>query len=135
MAAEIAEVERSDPSLWVRRVATLALEGVHVETWARHWLNIFLHGANPEIRWGAGQLFLACVDERFRAWAWPLVNQTGIADRIRGEAILLLDAATQSSKKKDRALRETFLRHKVADLRDVCHPWHPEVAWEDLTSE
>src|SRR6266511_5899741 len=132
MSTEITEVERSDPSLWVRHVAELALESARLETWARHWLSTFINDASPEIRWGAGQLFLACVDSRVWVWAWPIVNQSGLADRTRGEAILLLDAAEQASKKNDQRLHETFLLHKVTDLRAVCHPWHPEVAWEDL---
>jgi hypothetical protein len=81
---------------------------------------------------GAGRLFLACVDGRFRLWARPLLGQTSLSDRIRGEAILLPDAAKQSSDKKDQKLRETFLLHKVADLRAVCYPWHPEIEWKDL---
>jgi hypothetical protein len=110
----------------------LALETAQVESWARRWFDTFLNGANPATRWGGGQLFLTCVDGRFRVWAWSLVNQPGLAARIRGEAILLLNAADQSSKSKDRALQETFLGHKVADLRTVCHPWHPDVEWEGL---
>ena len=132
LTAECAEVERSDSSLWVRRVAMLALRSAKVETWARRWFDTFLNGANPVTRWGGGQLFLTCVDGRFRVWTWSLVNQPGLAARIRGEAILLLNAADQSSERKDRALQETFLGHKVADLRAVCHPWHPEVDWEEL---
>jgi hypothetical protein len=132
LTAECAEVERSDPSLWVRRVAILALESAKVETWARRWFDTFLNGANPATRWGGGQLFLTCVDSRFPVWAWSLVNKPGLAAPIRGEAILLLNAAEQSSEGKDRALQETFLRHKVADLRAVCHPWHPEVDWQEL---
>jgi hypothetical protein len=130
LTAECAEVERAVPSLWVRRVAMLSLETAQVETWARRWFDAFLNRANPATRWGGGQLFLACIDGRFRVWAWSLLNQPGLDTRIRGEAILLLNAAEQSSEKKDRTLRETFLRHKVADLRAVCHPWHPEVDWE-----
>jgi hypothetical protein len=112
--------------------SNLAVESAQVESWARRWFDAFLNGANAESRWGAGQLFLACVDGRFRVWAWSFVNQPRLADHIRGEAILLLTAAEQTSEKKDRALRETFLLHKVADLCVVCHPWHPKVEWEDL---
>ena len=73
-----------------------------------------------------------CVDARFRIWARPMLRQPSLSNRIRGEAILLLDAAKQLSDKKDQKLRETFLLHKVADLRAVCHPWHPEIEWKDL---
>jgi hypothetical protein len=132
LTAECAEVERSDPSLWVRRVAMLSLETAQAETWARRWFDTFINGANPATRWGGGQLFLTCVDGRFPVWAWSQLNQPGLDTRIRGEAILLLNAAEQSSEKKGRALQETFLRYKVADLRAVCHPWHPEVDWEAL---
>jgi hypothetical protein len=131
-AGEIARVERSDSSLWVRRVATAARESDRLERWARHWFETFINGAMPEVRWGAGQLFLACVDSRCRIWARPMLGQLALSDRIRGEAILLLDAAKQPSDKKDQKLRETFLLEKVADLRDVCYPWHPENTWEDL---
>ena len=47
LTAECAEVERSDSSLWVRRVAMLALRSAKVETWARRWFDTFLNGANP----------------------------------------------------------------------------------------
>jgi hypothetical protein len=118
-AGEIARVERSDSSLWVRRAATAALESDRLERWAHHWFEAFINGATPEVRWGAGQLFLACVDSRYRIWARPLVGQLALSDRIRGEAFLLLDAAKQPSDKKDQKLRETFLLEKVADLRTV----------------
>jgi hypothetical protein len=131
-AGEIARVERSDSSLWVRRVATAALESDRLERWAHHWFEAFINGLTPEVRWGAGQLFLACVDSRYRIWARPMVGQLALSDRIHGEAFLLLDAAKQPSDKKDQKLRETFLLEKVADLRTVCYPWHPESTWEDL---
>jgi len=63
-----------------------------------------------------------------------MVNQHDLADRIRGEAFLLLDAAQQASEKADRELQETFLLHKLADLRAVCHPWHSILQWERLTT-
>jgi hypothetical protein len=131
-SADIAGIEGSDSSLLVRRVATVALESERLEGWARHWFETFINGATPEARWGAGQLFLACVDRRCRFWTQPMLGQPGLSDRIRGEAILLLDAAKQPLDKKDRKLRETFLLHKVADLRAVCHPWHLEIEWEDI---
>lgn len=131
-SADIARIEGSDSSLWVRHVATVALESERLERWARHWFEHFINEATPEVRWGASQLFLACVDSRYRIWARPMLAQLGLPDRIRGEALILLEAVKQSSDKIDRKLHETFLLHKVTDLRAVCHPWHPEIEWKDL---
>lgn len=130
----ISQIERSDPSLWVRKVAADALKSQQLETWARHWLDVFLKETQTEIRWGAGQLFLACIDNRFQAWAWSIVGQPGLADRIRGEALLLLGEARQRAERREQELRDSFLQHKLSDLRAVCAPWHPSVEWEQLAT-
>src|SRR5882724_13620508 len=64
------------PSRYCYHCSTMALESVYVETWARHWLDVFITGRILEVRWGAGQLFLACVDSRFMVWAWPMIKQS-----------------------------------------------------------
>ena len=86
-----------------------------------------------EVRWDAGQLFLVCVDNRFRVWAWRMIDQKELSDRIHGEAILLLDVAHNKAKERERQLQDTFLRHKVADLRAVCDPWHTMIEWDRLS--
>jgi len=135
MSVEIAEIKNTDSSLWVRYIAGQALMSVDDEIWARHWFSIFTDEVESDIRrWGAGQLFLTCVDHRFQVWARPMVNQPKLPDRIRGEAILLLDAAAQrSSTKKDQTLIDKFLLHNVIDLRAVCDPWYRALEWVELT--
>lgn len=132
MAESISGAEHSDPSLWVRKVAADAFKSQQLETWARHWFDVFLKETRTEIRWGAGQLFLACIDSRFHAWAWQVIRQLGLTDRIRGEAFLLLDEARKETERREQKLRDTFLQHKLNDLKAVCGPWHPSVDWEEL---
>jgi hypothetical protein len=134
MAESISRAERSDPSLWVRKVAADAFKSQQLETWARHWLDVFLKETRTEIRWGAGQLFLACIDSRFHSWAWQIIRQPGLTDRIRGEAFLLLDEARREAEGREQKLRDTFLQHKLNDLKAVCDPWHPSVDWEELAA-
>ncbi len=111
LAEPISRAERSDPSLWVRKVAADAFKSQQLETWAWHWLDVFLSETQTEVCWGGGQLFLECVDSRFRAWAWPIVRQPRLTDRIRGEAFLLLDEARRLAEEREQKLRDTFLQH------------------------
>lgn len=130
----ISVVEDTDPSLWVRKVATDASMRQQRETWARHWFEVFLTGSTVETRWGAGQLFLACVDTCFHVWAWPTMNRLDLPSRVRGEAILLLKEAQKLSEEREQKLRDYFLLHKINDLKAVCDPWHPTVDWDQLGS-
>jgi hypothetical protein len=133
MAQTISTVESTDPSLWVRKVATHASMRQQRETWARYWFDVFLTGSTVETRWGAGQLFLACVDKCFQVWAWPTVDCLNLTSRVRGEAILLLKEAQKLSEEREQKLRDYFLLYKINDLKAVCDPWHPTVDWNQLT--
>jgi hypothetical protein len=134
MDQAISTVEQTDSSLWVRKVAKDALKTQQLEDWAQHWFNIFLTEPRTEVRWGAGQLFLSCVDACFQVWAWPTLDQLNLPTRVRGEAILLLKEAQKLSKKREQKLQDSFLLHNINDLKAVCEPWHPAVDWEQLAS-
>lgn len=125
-------IEQEDPSLWVRQIATLSLEAISEQDWAHHWFNQALHLADKDARWGASQLFLACVDERTVPWAFQLLKTADVPAQTKGEGWLLLEEAAQSSERRANKLKDTFLKHKVKDLQAVCHPWHSTSGWENL---
>ncbi len=68
--SRLEELAAKDSSLWVRRVAASALDDRKRERFARHWWRRFLGGGSREERWGAAQLFFACVDAASPGWLW-----------------------------------------------------------------
>lgn len=128
------QVLAEDPSLWVRRIAALALRTRQREAFARHWLASFLRqDLTREQRWGAAQLFLQSVDGCLEAWAFRFVRREAPDVRIRGEALLLLDAARDEVKQRRSGdLDKYFLGAKVSELESGCHPWRQERSWHDL---
>lgn len=131
---EITSIQEKDSSLWVRDVSVCALKAVNEETWSRHWFSEALRQDAAEKRWGAGILFVACVDERYIAWAFETLEQSGVDDQRRGEGWLLLEKARRVSERKCRDLEDVFLKHRVRDLEAVGHPWHPTIEFEELAS-
>jgi len=125
------ELEQTDASLWVRRIAGESLKDRQREGFARHWLNAFLLPDRPrEERWGAGQLFLEAVDGGFEAWAYAFVRQTAPDAQARGEAMLLLEAAQKEA--KERPSEKQLLETKLSDLEMGCHPWQRRRSWSEI---
>jgi hypothetical protein len=121
-----------DPSMWVRRVASIALEDRARERFARHWLRRFLGEGSREERWGAGQLFLACIDAASSGWTKGALSEEVVDVRRRGEALLLLAAAEEPTRQARQKLDKTFLEHEVSNLEEICRPWHQQKDWDEV---
>lgn len=125
-------IKESDPSLWVRKVASQALQSTIEETWAHYWFEKVLSQTDPDSRWGASQLFISCVDKGSVLSSHKKLNDVRLPAQVRGETWLLLDAADRVAKRKFTELQQTFLEYKVRDLEAVCHPWRPTMDWEEI---
>ena len=126
------ELESADPSLWVRRVAVLALEVRTQERFAQHWFRCFLSSCGREERWGAAQLFCECIDAAASGWTWNALREQPIDVRTRGEALQLLRDIEQPVKQARQELDKNFLGHEISSLEEICSPWHRQKDWEDV---
>lgn len=122
-------LRKSDPSIWVREQAEIALKRHALDSWARGWFEQFLTAKELASRWAAGQLFLECADRRVDTWAWKLIRESRLQRRLKGEAILLLQAAQEQTKKKADKLKSSLLGHQVSELSTVAHPWRRDDEW------
>jgi hypothetical protein len=122
-------LRESDPSLWVREQAEIALQRHASESWASTWLNQFLTSRATIDRWAAGQLFLACADRRIDTWAWKQVKDGKFKPRLKGEAFLLLMAAQDRANKEADKLKPNLLGYTVNELSRVAHPWRRDDEW------
>lgn len=129
---DLQKIKEEDPSIWVREVASLALESAIEESWAHHWFDQMLVRPDPHTRWGAAQLFIACIDKGSLIEARKRLEESNVGWQIKGEAWLLLDEAEQVSEKRYKALDEVFLRQQVRDLEAVCHPWRSTMDWGEI---
>jgi hypothetical protein len=120
---------RKDSSLWVREQAEIALKRHASESWARRWLEQFLSSKATIDRWAAGQLFLACADQRIDAWAWKQIREGKLQRRLKGEALLLLMATQGRAAKEADKLNTTLLGYTVNELSRVAHPWRRDDEW------
>lgn len=129
---DLYSIKEKDPSIWVRDIASLALQSGAEESWTHRWFQEFLLQSDQHARWGASQLFLACVDGCSIIGATRRLKEGSFPEQTRGEAWLLLEEATKVSERKAKALKEVFLKQKVKDLEAVCHPWRSILDWEDI---
>jgi hypothetical protein len=127
--ARLEALRKGDPSIWVRKQAGIALERHALNSWAKGWIEQFLTAKAVARRWAAGQLFLECADRRIDAWAWKRIREAGLQMRVKGEAILLLQAAQERAKKKSDQLKSTLLGYEVNALSTVAHPWRRDDEW------
>ena len=122
-------LQETDPSLWVREQAEIALKRHELDSWARVWLERFLTAKSSTQRWAAGQMFLEGADGRIDSWAWKRIREAQLRRRLKGEAILLLWAAQERAKKGVDKLKSTLLGYRVNELSTVAHPWRRDDEW------
>lgn len=130
--SRLQQLASTDPSLWVRRVAGLAIAAQTRERFAHHWFRQFLSPGSREERWGAAQLFLECIDATVSGWIWKVLQEQAIDVQMRGEALLLLRETEQPAKAARQELDKTFLGHEISSIEEICAPWHRQKNWEDV---
>ena len=129
---DLDKIKDDDSSLWVREVASLALQSTIEEAWAHHWFEQVLSQLDQDSRWGASQLFLSCADKCSIVRAFKRLGEANLPVQLRGDAWLLLDEAARIAEKKYKALQEVFLKQKIRDLEAVAHPWRSTMSWEEI---
>ncbi|HEY9422161.1 MAG TPA: hypothetical protein VIW92_12160, partial [Thermoanaerobaculia bacterium] len=127
--AQLENLRKRDPSLWVRGQAETALKRHALDLWARVWLERFMTAKTRTQRWATGQMFLECADRRIDTWAWKRIREARLRRRLKGEAFLLLQAAQERAKKKADRLKSTLLGYRVNELETVAHPWRRDDEW------
>ena len=98
---------------WVEKTLGWMRSNMKRNLVSRHWYSVFLSAAEPEVAWGAFQLFLARADRRFDAWRKS--SEEGMPaghERLR-YVYSLKDDINRALEDSDRRLKVTFLGREI----------------------